>query len=157
VNHELNERVKCNDDCDIESMVRNVTSQLSGFMLQKRAKIFLNLAIKQVKCARTYMESLLYNLISNSIKYSRPGVPLEINISTHMEHGHAVLEVKDNGMGIDMEKYGDKIFMLNQTFHKGHDSTGVGLYITREHIESLGGKISVKSKVNAGTEFIVVL
>lgn len=56
-----------------------------------------------------------------------------------------------------MEKYGNRIFKLNAVFHQGYDSKGVGLYITKTQVESLGGKIEVKSRVNEGTEFIVTL
>ena len=156
VNNSLNEKTKY-EDCDVEGIVRNIVKQLNGFMFQKGARIMLHLTIKHFNYAKSYLESLLYNLIHNSIKYSRPGVPLEINISTHEESGRTILELKDNGLGIDMEKQGDKLFKLNQTFHGGEDSHGIGLYMTREQIESLGGHIEVKSKVNAGTEFTVVL
>ena len=65
------------------------------------------------------------------------------------------MSVKDNGLGIDLDVYGNKMFLLYKTFHKNKDSRGVGLFITKNQIESLGGKIEVKSKVNVGTEFLV--
>lgn len=56
-----------------------------------------------------------------------------------------------------MEKYAGKIFKLNQVFHSGFDSKGVGLYITKSQVESLGGSIEVKSAPDVGSEFIVTL
>ena len=65
------------------------------------------------------------------------------------------ISVKDNGLGLDMEKHGKKLFKLNQVFHPGHDSKGVGLFITKAQIESFGGSIWVVSKEDQGAEFIV--
>jgi sensor histidine kinase regulating citrate/malate metabolism len=65
--------------------------------------------------------------------------------------------VKDNGLGIDLVKFGNKIFKLNQTFHSHENSRGVGLYITKAQVESFGGNIEVKSRENEGSEFIVTL
>jgi len=156
VNQELKERVDI-EECDVEKIVRNVTCQLNGHLIQKKAKVVLNLTVKKVRFAKKYLEHTLYNLISNAVKYARPDVPMEIKITSEKQDGRTVLHVADNGLGIDMDKYGDKLFKLNQTFHPGHDSNGVGLYMTREQLESVGGSISVQSRVNEGSDFIVVL
>ncbi len=156
VNKTLKERVAI-EECDVEKIVRNVTCQLNGHLIQKRAKVVLNLAVKKVRFAKKYLENTLYNLISNAVKYARPDVPIEIKITSEQQNGRTVLHVADNGLGIDIDKYGDKLFQLHQTFHTGYDSTGVGLYLTREQLEAAGGSISVKSKVNEGSDFIVVL
>jgi sensor histidine kinase regulating citrate/malate metabolism len=67
-----------------------------------------------------------------------------------------VLEVCDNGLGIDLTRYGHQIFKLNKVFHKGFDSKGLGLFILKNQIETLGGKISVNSEPNQGSAFKVV-
>jgi len=64
--------------------------------------------------------------------------------------------VSDNGLGFDIEKVGDKIFGLHQTFHKHADSKGVGLYLVNKHITSLGGTITVESKPNEGARFEMI-
>ena len=76
---------------------------------------------------------------------------------TYSENGRTVISVKDNGLGIDLVKYGNRLFKLNQVFHKGMNSRGVGLYITKVQVESFGGSIQVKSRENEGSEFIVTL
>nr|WP_317235241.1 ATP-binding protein [Niabella ginsengisoli] len=84
---------------------------------------------------------MIYNLISNAIKYSNPLVTSKIWIDTRLNRdSQIVLSVKDNGFGIDMEKYGKRIFKLSQVFHQNTDSKGVGLYLTKTQIESLGGE-----------------
>ena len=102
------------------------------------------------------MESILYNFIANALKYCKRDVPLEIIISTYTQDGAIMLSVKDNGIGIDLNTYGMRIFNLYQVFHSGYESKGIGLYIIKTQIESLGGSVSVKSEVNEGSEFIVV-
>ena len=141
--------------CNLEYLIGQITCQLGGLIALKKATIELDLEITDIKYPISYLESTVYNFINNALKYSRDDVPVIIKISTHMLDGRIVLSVKDNGIGIDLDKYAGKIFQLNQIFHKGYDSKGVGLYLTKMQVESMGGTISVKSKINEGSEFIV--
>jgi PAS domain S-box-containing protein len=143
--------------CDVEGVVNEVMTQLQSAMFEKQAKISLSLDVKIIHYPKAYLESILYNFISNALKYHRSGVPPDITICTKMENDKVQLSVRDNGLGIDMERHGDKIFKLNQVFHAGHDSKGFGLYLTKTQVESLGGNISVESKPDEGTEFVVTL
>tara|TARA_R110002049_G_scaffold293731_1_gene478930 strand:+ start:8463 stop:9572 length:1110 start_codon:yes stop_codon:yes gene_type:complete len=104
-----------------------------------------------------YLDSILLNLLTNAIKYKAENRECHITIGSKLEDDYVVLSIKDKGLGIDLEKHGNKIFSLYQTFHKNKDSRGVGLFITKNQIESLGGKIEVKSKVDVGSEFLVYL
>ena len=100
-----------------------------------------------------YLESILLNLTTNAIKYSNPKVKSTLEYYTEQHENYKVLCVKDNGLGIDLEKHKDHIFGMYKTFHKHENATGIGLYITKNQIESLGGRIEVESKVNKGTIF----
>lgn len=100
-----------------------------------------------------YLESILLNLTTNAIKYSNKKVKTTIEYYTEQHENYKVLCVKDNGLGIDLEKHKDNIFGMYKTFHKHENATGIGLYITKNQIESLGGRIEVESKVNKGTIF----
>ncbi|HAC16417.1 MAG TPA: PAS domain-containing sensor histidine kinase [Bacteroidetes bacterium] len=104
---------------------------------------------------RGYLDSIFLNLISNAIKYAKPQVNPIIQIWTEVQNNRTVLYVKDNGIGFDLEKIGDKIFGFNQKFHKNKDSKGIGLYLVRNHVESLGGSIKVESNLNDGSLFII--
>ena len=150
----LNETISA-ENCDVLSIVKGIIDQLHGFIHQKKAVIKVMLEITHISYPKAYLESILYNFINNALKYSKPDVPLEITISTYVQNGRIVLTVKDNGLGIDLAAYGSRIFKLNQVFHSGYESKGIGLYITRTQIESLGGNVSVTSKVNEGSEFTV--
>jgi len=143
------------DDCDFVWVLEHVISQLKGDIVEKNVTILKDIEIAEIKYPRPYLESILYNLISNAIKYRDPEKQPVITVTTGMDKGRVFLSVKDNGLGLDLERYGNRIFKLNQVFHNHHDSKGIGLYMIKTQIEALGGKIDVRSKEHEGTEFIV--
>lgn len=105
---------------------------------------------------KSYLESILMNLLSNAIKYRLQSRQLEISLSlTRDEHNNCILSFSDNGMGIDMNTNKDKLFGLHQRFHNHIAGNGVGLFITKSQITSMGGGIEVQSTVNEGTTFTI--
>lgn len=105
---------------------------------------------------KVYLESIILNLLTNAIKYSSPERPPNIFFKSYInEEGLITLTCEDNGLGIDLEKYGSKLFGLNKTFHNHPDSKGTGLFITKNQIETMGGTIKAESVVNKGTKFII--
>ncbi|MEX6687300.1 PAS domain S-box protein [Danxiaibacter flavus] len=143
------------DDCDIEAIAEDIKNQLHGLLVEKKADFELKLGVKKISYPKIYMESILYNLLNNALKYSDPQKDAKITISTRPEGKHVVLSVGDNGLGINLQMYGHKIFKLNQVFHDNKDSKGVGLFLIKTQIESLGGTIEVKSEEKVGSEFTV--
>ncbi len=131
-----------------------------GNILEKEHVIF-NIDFSRVVkmfTIKSYMYSIFYNLISNSVKYRRPDLPLEITIKSEKVDDKIILTFKDNGLGVDLKKIGNDMFGLYQRFHTDQaDGKGMGLYMVIVQVEKIGGKISVKSKVNHGTEFEIVL
>ena len=113
-------------------------------------------ACPEIDYIPAYLESILQNLISNGIKYRRMDIKPEIHLKTYKQNERIILEVSDNGLGIDLVKYGDKLFGMHKTFHDNPNAKGIGLFITKNQIEALGGKISVKSETNKGSTFTVV-
>lgn len=102
-----------------------------------------------------YFHNIMLNLLSNAIKYRSPERPLQINIQTKINHGRLELEFSDNGLGIDLQRFNDRIFGLYQRFHDHPESKGMGLFIAKSQMNALGGSISVSSKVNMGTTFFL--
>ena len=102
---------------------------------------------------KSYLESILLNLLTNSLKYKSEARKLKINITAHQLKDSVVLIFNDNGIGIDLERNKDKIFGLYQRFHDYPDSKGLGLYLVKSQVETMGGTISIESKVNIGTTF----
>lgn len=104
---------------------------------------------------KAYLDSILLNLISNSIKYAKPNTYPKITLETKKVDGIVTLVVKDDGLGFDMEKVKDRIFGFNQTFHDHKDSKGIGLYLVHNHLASLGGHIDIDSRINEGATFTI--
>jgi PAS domain S-box-containing protein len=101
-----------------------------------------------------YVDSVILNFLTNAIKYRDPAKDVSfIEITTHKNDPFVRIDFKDNGLGIDLSKYGDKLFGMYQTFHRGKDSRGIGLYITKNQVETMQGEIDVDSQVGAGTTF----
>ena len=100
-----------------------------------------------------YLESLFLNFTTNAIKYSHSSrVPI-ITYTSYKEKNKLILHIQDNGLGINLEKHGEKLFGMYKTFHKNANARGIGLFITKNQIESMGGTIEVESKVNEGSTF----
>jgi PAS domain S-box-containing protein len=109
----------------------------------------------EVRAIPAYLDSIVLNFLTNAIKYkSEQRTPI-IELTSQVQDDFVVFKVKDNGLGIDMDKFGEKIFQMYKTFHYNEDAIGIGLFITKNHIESLGGRVEVKSEVDVGTEFTI--
>jgi PAS domain S-box-containing protein len=104
---------------------------------------------------RAFLYSIFYNLISNSIKYRRRQIPCAIQIKSRLEKNKFELIFTDNGIGINLEKSGGDIFGLYKRFHSHIEGKGMGLFMVKTQVETLGGKISVKSIENEGTTFTI--
>jgi PAS domain S-box-containing protein len=98
-----------------------------------------------------YLESIILNLLTNSLKYRSADRSLKIDLSFVQEDRYKVLIFRDNGIGIDMEKNSDDIFGMYKTFHNNVDAKGMGLFIVKTQIEALGGKIELESTLNEFT------
>ncbi len=111
--------------------------------------------VDEIYSLKVYIYSIFYNLISNSIKYSKPNEQPRIEIKSKKENGKITLIFKDNGLGLDMKTKCDKIFGLYNRFHSHVEGKGMGLFMVKTQVESLGGKISIASELNKGTEFTI--
>ena len=100
-----------------------------------------------------YLESILLNLITNALKYKSPDRPLRLHIDFYKEGKYKVLTVKDNGIGINLDKHKDDLFGMYKTFHHNKDAKGLGLFIIKTQMEAMKGKIKVESEVDKGSTF----
>jgi len=108
-----------------------------------------------VYTVRPILNSILYNLTSNAIKYHSPNRPLVVTIKTRPEGDSVLLEVRDNGLGMNMEQVGNNVFGLYKRFHNHTEGKGLGLYLVKSQIEAVGGRAEVSSELNVGTRFII--
>jgi len=104
-----------------------------------------------------YLDSIVLNLLTNGIKFRGPNRDAYVRLSAQRDGKATVITVEDNGLGIDLSMHGDKVFGLYKTFHQNTDSKGLGLFITKNQVEAMGGTISVESHVDVGTTFIITL
>ncbi len=136
-----------------KDIVNEVIDENSQIIRISQGHIDLDLQQPEIFYSKQGLKSIIYNLITNSLKYHVPGKPPEIKIKTHKENASIILEVSDNGLGIDMERNKDKLFILFKRFHNHVEGTGIGLYMIKKLIEEKEGRIEVDSEVNKGTTF----
>lgn len=136
---------------DIESSIQNVIDKEKVIIVSEFSQA------NTVTTIKSYMHSIFYNLIMNSIKYRKTGIAPLIEIKSVIDKGKLRLIFKDNGTGIDLNNHGDKIFRLYKRFHLHVEGKGLGLFMIKTQIEVLGGSIIVKSEPNQGAEFTIEL
>ncbi|HVW97810.1 MAG TPA: PAS domain-containing sensor histidine kinase [Mucilaginibacter sp.] len=144
------------EELNLEESLNVVLKSLSSLIKSSGTEFCIDFsAIGHVKFNRAFLESIFLNLITNSIKYAKPDSRPEIAICSRKVNGTTQLVFADKGVGFDMNKVKDKIFGFHQTFNGDNDSKGIGLYLVHNHVTSLGGNISIKSKSGSGAEFII--
>jgi len=147
------------ENIDFASTLDQVCTSISQIISSNNATILPDFSdAKSVDYIPAYMDSILLNLLTNAIKYKHADRDPIITIKTSLDfrdNDRVILEIKDNGAGIDMEKFGDKVFGMYKTFHYNKDAVGIGLFITKNQIESLNGEIAVHSVLDEGTTFTI--
>lgn len=142
-------------DCSFTTIFKKVYDQFLTEIYSKKVILTTDFQVEHIQYPKIYLESIFNNLLSNALKYTVPRVQPHIHIRTYQQNNSTLLSIQDNGIGIDLPKFKSQIFMFRKVFHRGFDSKGLGLFITRYQIESLGGKIDVISKPNNGTTFLI--
>ncbi len=133
---------------------KRVVSGISELIKQAGANIEYDSKVAiTIDSNLAYFDSIVLNLVTNAVKYRNPEVPLLINIEISKNENQVLFSVRDNGLGMDLKKTGHKLFGMYKTFHKNKDAKGLGLFITKAHVEALGGTIEVASEPLVGTIF----
>lgn len=134
--------------------IHRTQNNISSLILENEVSSILEVSEKHmVKALPAYLDSILLNLFTNSIKYAAEDRKPVIKIHSEEISNTLHITFADNGRGIDLEKHGKSIFGMNKTFHRNKDAMGIGLYLTKNQIENMGGKIAIDSKVDVGTTF----
>ncbi|HMB63242.1 MAG TPA: PAS domain-containing protein [Eudoraea sp.] len=138
----------------INKNIKVVQENLAAFLKTNQATIVNKIPGRAViKVIPAYLDNILMNFITNAVKYRHPGRKPVIQLSLSRKDDYTILSIEDNGMGIDLNKYGDKLFGMYKTFHDNSDARGIGLYITKNQVDAMNGKIIPISKVGKGTTF----
>ncbi len=138
----------------LSEVLGEVLKDLQPQIEETRARIETQLDCQAVHFSRKNLKSVLYNLLSNALKYRSPDREPRVKISCRREVTYQVLTVEDNGLGMDMRQE-EKIFALFKRLHAHVEGTGIGLYIVKKMIENAGGRIEVESQVGVGSTFRV--
>ncbi|MBO0331677.1 PAS domain-containing sensor histidine kinase [[Muricauda] lutisoli] len=141
---------------NLKQSIVKVLQNLAALLDKNNTEIINNIGENiEVNCVPAYLDSIILNLISNAVKYKSPNRSPLITLNSVKSEDGIVLSISDNGLGIDLNKYGDRIFGMYKTFHNREDAKGFGLYLVRNQIEAMGGSITVQSEVDKGTTFNV--
>jgi signal transduction histidine kinase len=159
LNHILNVKQQVNLAKEVISflqIVNDIKLSISNSIEKDNVQIIADFtSVDKMFSIKSYIYSIFFNLISNSIKYRRKDINPVINIKSYKESNKLKLCFSDNGLGIDLVKNAEQIFGLYKRFHRNTEGKGMGLFMVKTQVENLNGKISVKSEVNKGAEFII--
>ncbi|MCM4152710.1 PAS domain S-box protein [Arenibacter sp. N53] len=159
--HQLSEIVEINSQVSSTLSSQNLLKRVHKAMktvepLVKKNKAIIHVDVADninVLAVHAYLESIILNLITNAIKYRSPERLPELKIAGGINGEYAFLSFEDNGLGIDLERYGSRLFGMYKTFHSHPEARGIGLFISKNQIEAMGGRIEVESELNKGTKF----
>ena len=159
--HNLNDIVAINTESNIIKKEVNFNKKLNAVLKQVNNQLITAKATVisevsddvNINVVPDYLKNILTNIITNAIKYKKPKVDPVIKLSVNYVQNYTVISIEDNGLGMDLKKYGTKLFGMYKTFHGNSDAKGLGLYITKNQIEAMHGKISANSQVGIGSTF----
>lgn len=141
---------------EVQKDVKLICQSLDIEIEKSKAEIIVNCEqAPTLRFPSKYLKSILHNLISNALKYKSPDRDPRIEIKTERFNSNILLSIKDNGLGIDLEKHQNNLFKIGKIFHKHPSAKGYGLYMTKTQIESMNGRIWVESTPNVGSTFFV--
>ncbi|OOQ62244.1 hypothetical protein BC343_04155 [Mucilaginibacter pedocola] len=141
----------------LSQIVKDITFSIGHLMEKEQVNVTTFFETDEIFSLKSFIHSILYNLIVNSIKYRNPGATPAVIISTEITDGKLAITYRDNGRGIDTSKYGEEIFGLYKRFDTSVEGKGMGLFMIKTQVESLGGTIAVNSILGEGTEFLILL
>jgi signal transduction histidine kinase len=145
------------DAVDVPRLVEDVRLDLRPLLESTQAQLHLAVeACPRVRLAARHMRSILFNLLSNALKYRAPDRTPAVQVRTHCTPAQFVVEVQDNGLGLSDEQQ-RKLFTMFRRLHTHVEGSGVGLYLIKRMIELAGGTISVRSQLGVGSTFTVTL
>jgi signal transduction histidine kinase len=152
----INTQERSREYLEINEVFESVLKEYEPLLKHINAQIVYDFSgLTHINYVPSFLQSIITNLLSNTIKYRDSSRPLKVKIKSKRKKNKNILIFKDNGLGIDLTRNKDKIFNMYRTFHGNDDALGVGLFITKNQVESLGGDISVKSTLGKGSTFTV--
>lgn len=142
---------------DLAALLNDICLDLAPQFAAADAQLIVDVdQYPRVSFARKHLRSILYNLLSNSIKYRHPDRRPIVQVGCHRAGSMAILEVRDNSLGLAEDQQA-KLFIRFQRLHDHVEGTGIGLYTVKRIVENSGGTITVHSELGVGSTFTVAL
>lgn len=160
MNHVLQDKELINETKETNNLgqlVDGIKVSIKNIIDKERVLIKCHFDIESIFSIRSYLYSIFYNLILNSIKYRQCGVSPLIVIKSTLHENKIQLSFTDNGKGINLDNHGKQLFRLYKRFDTTVEGKGLGLFMVKTQVESLGGTITVNSEIDKGTQFIIQL
>ncbi len=145
-------------DINIEETLKDVMESVKEDINKSGIAVNFDFSkCNEVSYPASQFRSILINMLTNAIKYRSPDKKAQVEITSSIENGFVRLDFADNGLGIDLKKYGSKLFQMNKRFHVGTEGKGIGLFIIKSQVEAMGGKVGIISEPGIGTTFSVFI
>ncbi|MDB4901824.1 MAG: putative two-component hybrid sensor and regulator [Mucilaginibacter sp.] len=161
LNHILDVRREINEEKEKVIFSELLRDVLTGFQLvidRENIRVLTDFSeAREIFTIKSYLYSIFFNLVSNSIKYRQPGKPPVIEIKSWIEDIKMMISFKDNCRGIDLAKKENEVFGLYKRFHLDVEGKGMGLFMVKSQVTTLGGSIAIQSQPGVSTTFLIEL
>ncbi len=153
--------IKSNNNVEKQALllpdVFNATrSNIENLLLEQNGTLEADFSeVPVIEYNKIHLDSIFLNLLTNAIRYRSPDRAPVIKVKSYKQDNGIVISFADNGLGIDLKRYGDRLFGLYQRFHVSKEGKGLGLYMTKSQVMAMGGNIEVESEPGKGTIFKV--
>lgn len=137
----------------LERLFKEVLDLLKNELKALNITIEQDFKVVRIRSYKPFLSDALYHLLSNSLKFAEPDKRLHIRIETYEDEHNHFIKISDNGRGIDLNKFSDKMFKMYQRYHMDVEGRGIGLFIVKNRVTSLNGFINVESEEGIGTAF----
>uniref|UniRef100_UPI004049DBBC PAS domain-containing protein n=3 Tax=Flavobacterium sp. TaxID=239 RepID=UPI004049DBBC len=144
------------DEVEVHEFVEKTLVNLKNLINEKKAHIHNKIPRSvSIYFNKSYLENVLSHIVTNSLQFSHPERTPIIHLTHSQDEKNHVFKISDNGLGIELNDNKEKVFQMKRVFHKHLSNQGLGLFITKTQIETMGGRIDVESEVDKGTSIII--
>ena len=140
------------DPVNLTELIKEIELSIEDKITAANANISTDIQVEEIRFSKKNLRSIIYNLISNAIKFKSPERDPEIIITTSMEKDFILLSVQDNGLGIP-EQEQENVFNMYKRVHENIEGQGIGLYLIKKIVDASGGKFAIESEVGKGSNF----
>ncbi len=145
------------EQIDLAELIGEVETVIALDIKSSKAEIVKDLAVTDIEFRREDLRSILYNFMSNAIKYRSPKRTLSLKISSKSTPDGVHLIIADNGLGMDLNTSKERLFGMFKRVHDHVEGSGIGLYLVNSMVERAGGNIDVESTPDVGTSFTIFI